>query len=226
MASSPYYNHGWLLRALGISLLLHVIFLLQPGFDGPSDPGGNPRSLLAMLRPKADTASVSPGVVAHAAGEPRSRAPSQAASVPEATSSAAIKGSQDGAKEAPAATATPTTSDVGTTAAVGGQNSDVEFAEDKKAFLLAIWAEARRLKKYPPRAFAAGWTGKVEILIPVASGGVVQPVRLHRSSGYKELDEAAMAFVSLALKRTPVPETLRNRNFDLELPFVFNIENE
>ncbi len=102
---------------------------------------------------------------------------------------------------------------------------ELEFSEGKKSYLFAIAAEARRVRKYPPRAFAAGWQGTAEIQINVAIGGVVQPPRLHRSSGYADIDEAALAFVDIAQQRTVVPESLRNRAFDVVVPVSFTINN-
>ena len=111
------------------------------------------------------------------------------------------------------------------TLAVAG-NADFDFAEGRKSYLFAIAAEARRVKKYPPRAFAAGWTGTAEIRIAVAAGGNVQPPQLLSSSGHTDIDNAALSFVGLALKRTPVPENLRAHAFEFVLPVSFNINDE
>jgi periplasmic protein TonB len=102
----------------------------------------------------------------------------------------------------------------------------LDFGEAKKTYLFAIAAEARRVKKYPARAFAAGWAGTAEIQIMVAAGGNAQPPQLHKSSGYADLDNAALSFVGIALKRTPVPESLRGRAFDFLLPVSFTINQE
>lgn len=96
----------------------------------------------------------------------------------------------------------------------------------RKAYLFAIAAEARRVKKYPARALTAGWAGTAEIHVSVAAGGNVQPPQLGKSSGYADIDNAALLFVGIALKRTPLPESLRGRNFDFVLPVSFTLRDE
>lgn len=101
-----------------------------------------------------------------------------------------------------------------------------DFARAQTSYLFAIAAEAGRVKKYPPRALAAGWTGTAEISVMVATGGHVLEPQLRKSSGYADIDNAALSFVGIALKRTPVPESLHSRNFDFVLPVSFTINDE
>lgn len=110
-------------------------------------------------------------------------------------------------------------------ALVAETGSSPDLAEARKTYLFAIAAEARRIKKYPARAFAAGWTGTAEIHVTVHAGGIVQPPQLLKSSGYIDIDNAALSITGTALKRTPVPESLRERNIDFVLPVSFTIND-
>jgi TonB family protein len=107
-----------------------------------------------------------------------------------------------------------------------GGDTDIDIGEEKKSYKLALVAEAGRVKNYPPRAVAAGWAGSLEIRIVVEAGGIVHEPLLQKSSGYADIDDAALNFVGIAVKRTPVPEHLRSRGFDLPLVIDFNFKGK
>lgn len=229
MALNPHYNYGLLLRALAASLLLHVVLILQPRTDEGMSHSSPPKLLTAILHSHAVSAFATtvPAPVLHV---PHEILPARARQMTPAAEQAAAPREQQPATEATGvATAsrnTGSTNDAATLAAHANDEDDLNFAEGKKAYLFAIAAEARRVKKYPPRAVAAGWAGTAEIRIVVSAGGVVQPPQLYKSSDLPDLDNAALAFVGIALKRTPVPEKLRGQAFDLVVPVIFNFKDE
>ena len=226
MPQKPHHDHGLLWRALAVSLALHVFFLLQTITPSSVLPAGSRLLLTAQLTSELP----SPGVdaapsplfpqtaPARKAAEEPVVAPAKASSVPAATASSTLPaelmakpGETEGATSQPPAFA--------------ATNADADFAENRKSYLFAIAAEARRSRKYPPRALAAGWTGTAEIGISISAGGLVQPTTLKISSGHADIDNTALALVRNALGKTPVPEGLRNRSFELSLPIVFNIDD-
>ena len=226
MISSPHYDYGLLRRAIGFSLLAHALILLQPGFSKVSSQTTTAQSLFALLKPRAEAVlantPAAPKVpVRHASPQVRETSDPDALTAPATPVQPAALGNVG-----PQSTAVTGTSNTTPGTATVASNVEYDFAESKKSYLFAIAAEARRVKKYPPRAFAAGLTGTAEIHIAVAAGGNVQPPHLQKSSGSAEIDNAALAFVGLALKRTPVPESLRSQAFEFMLPVSFRINDE
>lgn len=96
-------------------------------------------------------------------------------------------------------------------------------ADGLRSYRLALAREARRYKRYPARAVDAGWSGTAELRVSVRAGGVGQEVRLAKSSGHAELDDAALTMLRQALPATPIPATLREHEFALSLPVVFEL---
>lgn len=231
MASSPHYDYGLFWRAIAISLLLHAVLMLQPGFDVLSSHPAAEQSLIALLRPRPESrlqGAVAAVPVSHATHAPAAVRERPSAATPVSTPATpplpiAVEtvnntaGSANVSNDANNAAA----DDVSAT-----EISALNLAEARKSYLFAIAAEARRVKKYPPRALTAGWTGTAEIHVSVAAGGNVQAPQLQKSSGYADIDNAALSFVGVALKRTLVPEILHGRNFDFVLPVSFTINDE
>ncbi|WP_220637028.1 energy transducer TonB [Georgfuchsia toluolica] len=231
MASNPHYDHGLLWRALAVSLLLHAVLLLQPGPGPMSSRSSTGPSLLALLRPKA----LPPSTPAAAKAPPAHAAPAAmlAREVPAAAArevAVAAPPQQGMAETVAAPTGSAGTSskayDNSTAAAASAGDAGLDFAEAQKSYVFALAAEARRVRKYPPRALSAGWTGTAQIRVTIKAGGNAQAPQLQKSSDYVDIDNAALSFVGIALKRTPVPENLRSRNFDFILPVSFTINDE
>ena len=93
-----------------------------------------------------------------------------------------------------------------------------------RQYRLALASEARRYRRYPEAARRAGLTGTVEVRINVAASGISPQTELTRSSGYAQLDTAALEMLRLAAERTILPQALLNRQFAVLLPVVFEVE--
>jgi protein TonB len=96
--------------------------------------------------------------------------------------------------------------------------------EGLRAFRIALAAEARRFKRYPARAVEAGWIGTTELKISLVPGQPAPLVLVNKSSGYRLLDNTALEMVRKALFTTPVPASLREQAFSVELPVSFSID--
>ena len=96
-------------------------------------------------------------------------------------------------------------------------------ADGLRGFRVALAREARRYKRYPVQAIEAGWQGTVELEVVVRGGGVAKDIRLARTSGHTMLDTIAMDMMSQALATTAVPAGLRDRDFLVTLPVVFEL---
>ena len=233
MAINPHWNNGLLLRAIGISLLLHVLVLLQPGFEHAPLLATPPQILTALIQPAVKKAAgPRPEMSSTAARrtKPVSREggpPAEAS--PVAPQSPISSETEPGAAEASAVAAAaqssvssvvaPRTS----VASVLPENSEPDLVEAKKSYLFALAAAARREKKYPRRALAAGWSGTAEVRVSVSIGGNVQVPQLQKASGYADIDNAALSLIGLALKQTPVPANLQNQAFEFVIPVTYSI---
>lgn len=95
-----------------------------------------------------------------------------------------------------------------------------------RGYRLAVASQARRFKRYPAQAMAAGWAGSTEIRLEVSSDGQPRDATVTRSSGHQPLDRAAQAMIDAGAQRTSVPESLRGKAFAVVLPVVFNLEDD
>lgn len=98
-------------------------------------------------------------------------------------------------------------------------------ADGLRAYRLALASQARRFKRYPGQAMAAGWQGTAEVRLDVGSDGRPAPAQLARSSGYESLDRAALAMIDAAALRAVLPDGLRGYAFAVMLPVVFNLDD-
>lgn len=96
-------------------------------------------------------------------------------------------------------------------------------AEGLRGYRIALARETKRFRRYPPRAIDAGWEGTAEVKVLLGAGGIARGVALARSSGHAVLDETALAMLAEALPATPVPPALRERDFAVTLPVVFEL---
>lgn len=102
--------------------------------------------------------------------------------------------------------------------------SDGIDAEGLRSYRVALAHEMRPYKqRHPQSTIDAGWRGTVEVRVTVRAGGIAQEVRLAKSSGHAELDDAALEMLRHALPATPVPAALREHEFALSLPVVFEL---
>ena len=105
-------------------------------------------------------------------------------------------------------------------------NASGEALDGLRGYRLSVASEARRFKRYPPQAMAAGWAGTAEVRLEVGSDGRPRAATVGRSSGHESLDRAAQTMIDAGALRAPLPEGLRGRNFAVVLPVVFNLDEE
>lgn len=97
-------------------------------------------------------------------------------------------------------------------------------AEGLRSYRVALAHEMRPYKHHHPQStIDAGWRGTVEVRVTVRAGGIAQEVRLAKSSGHADLDDAALDMLRHVLPATPVPASLRERDFAVILPVVFEL---
>lgn len=101
-----------------------------------------------------------------------------------------------------------------------------ELLDGLRGYRLAIAGQARRFKRYPAEARAAGWTGNTEVRLEIGAEGQPRPATVARSSGHEALDRAALAMIDAGAQRARLPDSLRGRGFAVLLPVVFSLDEE
>ena len=128
----------------------------------------------------------------------------------------------------PAPSLTPAASAAGSTSGVllTQANATGQALDGLRGYRLSVAGEARRFKRYPPPAMAAGWAGTAEVRLEVGDDGRPRPATVGRSSGHDALDRAALSMIDAGALRASLPESLRGKSFAVVLPVVFNLDDE
>lgn len=234
--------------ALCASLAIHGL-LLTMGARQPPQPVAAAARLLATLRPAPDlpvppvappqhvVQREKPRPMAKAAVSSRrefkpaptiftpSPAPPIADVAPNSTAAnnIAVNSTANAAPSA-AASVTPSAETAPSPSIEAPTEAPTLSADGLRRYRLSLATQARRFKRYPAQALAAGWSGTAEIQLTVASDGQGEAT-LSRSSGYAVLDRAAQTMIEQSAQHTPVPETLRGKAFSVVLPVLFDIND-
>ena len=158
--------------------------------------------------------------------------PSQPTSVPQAPELPANSGPQpvSGTAARAAEPATPATrppaAGLPAGALLSQDNAAGDVLDGLRGYRLSVASQARRFKRYPPQAMAAGWAGSTEVRLEVGSDSQPRLATVARSSGHELLDRAALAMIDAGAQRARLPESLRGRSFVVVLPVVFNLDDE
>ncbi|HEY2337586.1 MAG TPA: TonB family protein [Burkholderiales bacterium] len=102
------------------------------------------------------------------------------------------------------------------------QGADVPDADSLARFRLEIIEAAKKWKRYPRVAMDNNWEGRADVRITFNAEGRRAAITLTRSSGYDVLDQQALDMVTKAF--VPVPAALRGREFTLEIPVIYSLE--
>jgi len=100
------------------------------------------------------------------------------------------------------------------------QGDDAMLAQ----YRLAVIAAARRYKRYPRAALDNNWNGKAEVRMTIGANGVIASMSIKSSSGHDILDRQALDMIRKAKPLTPIPESLRGREFAVDIPVIFSLE--
>lgn len=93
------------------------------------------------------------------------------------------------------------------------------------AYRFALKHAATIQKHYPEYARERGWSGEARLRVTVAENGRPREVALLKSSGYGLLDREAKLLIESAAKRAAIPDSLRGREFPVELGVVFGLQD-
>lgn len=84
---------------------------------------------------------------------------------------------------------------------------------------------AGKYKKFPLQARQRGWEGEVGLVVGTSLGSVLPVVSIGKSSGFDELDRAALEMLSRAVREAVMPNELSGKQFALTLPIRFSLED-
>jgi protein TonB len=235
-----------LLRALALSAALHALVLWPAALPVPNDLGLAPAVLQATLKPVPPAAPVAapagpPARIAEAgesrpptAGPPRPAARKAAAPAAErllvlaakegerrVAAAPPVEPAADTALASPAAAAPVAAASAGDPAAEAQSGAAID-AESLRQFRFAVSLAVR--KDYPSLARERGWTGTARVRLAYAADAVLPRVDVVASSGHVVLDRAARAMIDGAARETPLPPGLRGRDFSIDLPVKFGLE--
>lgn len=231
--------------ALAASLLLHLLLLWPTAPRLLTDtapallhaalrPSPVPTQPPPPLRPAPHAVAPAPTLTASSAPvEPQALEPSKPASVPQTPVVSAEKAvtpvpmpmpAAPAGTAAPPASARPTAPVTVAATLISEAMASGAVLDGLRGYRLAVISQAKRFKRYPPQAIAAGSEGTADIRLEVSSNGQPRAAIVTRSSGHELLDRAAQAMIDAGAQRARLPESLRGKAFAVVLPVVFNLE--
>lgn len=97
----------------------------------------------------------------------------------------------------------------------GGARSDIGSIAQ---YRIALISASRR---FTPSGGIEGLEGRVDVQLAIASDGSLADARIARSSGHAALDRLAVDMLRNAKAHAPVPPSLLDRAFEVDVPVVF-----
>jgi protein TonB len=106
-----------------------------------------------------------------------------------------------------------------------GKSGNEADAGTLDQYRLALIVATRRYKLYPKIALEKGWQGRVEVHMVIAANGTIASASIKSGSGHDVLDNQALDMLKKGRSAVPIPDGLRGREFSIDVPVVFNLEN-
>lgn len=223
---------GWaMFRWLFLSIALHALallifadFLPSTVTSSPQGPVAVIEALLLQKQEIPPTKSVDiPGEV-----KPNLSSPRMVMPIPKANRPVIEKASPVISESAASLPSIASTTNVsgGNTQIGDSRAKPVEnISQDGLSeYRLNLSREARRYKRYPALARQRGLEGVVVVVVSTSAGLPVPQVSLSRSSGQEVLDQQAMEMLNLAVRAAKLPDSLCGRDFAIDLPIHFSLE--
>ena len=113
------------------------------------------------------------------------------------------------------------------TAGEGTKRPEVQVqtdSEDLRSYRMHLASAAGRYKEYPAIARERGLEGVVGVRVRIGAGHARPEVSLGQSSGFRVLDEAALAMIGKATAAVELPPRLRGSGTELDLPVDYRLD--
>lgn len=248
----PFLSDRALLKALLVSLLAHALVLLEVAPLLPVTPEA-PQATIAVSMQRAGRGVPLPSV---REPEPKAAEKLAVRKIPEKykAAKALVVGEQPSSPtvasppavlgEDQDAVAAPTASvpAKGSVSGTGGRSLPVDAqksgsgvqpsgqegisAEEVRQYRTSLAISAKRFKRYPALAREREWEGRVEIALDFRRLRPEPELSVASSSGRKILDEQALEMILQASRVTDLPASLRERDFRVLVPIIFNMNDE
>jgi len=187
----------------------------QPERAAPKVPEPAPAPRPVLTKPLATPAPAPPAPAAPS----KPVAPDAAPTPPSAAESAAQASPPAQAKSLPQS---PAGAPGPEAAARPGSEAD---AGTRDQYRLALIMATKRYKRYPAIAMEKGWQGRVEVHLVIGANGMIASTAIKSSSGHEILDNQALDMLKKGKTTVPIPAGLRGREFDIDVPVIFNLDN-
>jgi protein TonB len=92
-------------------------------------------------------------------------------------------------------------------------------------YRLALIVSTRRYKRYPAIAMEKGWQGRVVVSLVIGANGMTASATIKSSSGHEILDNQALDMIKKGKTTVPIPAGLRGREFSMDVPVIFSLDN-
>lgn len=168
----------------------------------PAEPVVAPEPEIAPAAPSVEASAPPPSIQAMPAPLVPSAESVQTTPVPAPAAPARIPATEAAAKSSSAA-------DTGTL----------------EEYRLALIVATRRYKRYPAIALEKGWHGRVDVRMVIDANGALASASIKTGSGYEVLDRQALDMLKKGKTTVPIPASLRGREFSIDVPVIFNLEN-
>lgn len=103
--------------------------------------------------------------------------------------------------------------------------ADTVSADDLRQYRLSLGRAAKAHKHYPLLARERGLEGIAVVVVSTGAGLAVPQVSLSASSGTPMLDAQALEMVRLAVRDAKIPDGLLHRDFGIDLPIKFSLDD-
>lgn len=105
------------------------------------------------------------------------------------------------------------------------KSGDAVDAGTVEQYRLALIVATRRYKRYPAIALEKGFQGRVEVHMVIGANGMVAGTSIKAGSGHEILDKQALDMLKKGKTTVPIPASLRGREFSVDVPVVFSLDN-
>lgn len=215
-----------LIRAMLISVFLHLVMLISPsrldGLARTTITGAGPNALNAVIARRDGNDSLEPGIrqTVMVKAQAAVRRPG---ALPESKTEHFKFGPFFRSTVKPAITekAMPDRS-----LEVTPTDTQAASVEEIGQYRLNVARSARQFKVYPPLAREKGWEGVVQVAVVTPIGQGAPIVSLANSSGYEVLDRQALEMVTQAVNLTILPEGMRGRRLAISFPIEYRMAEQ
>ena len=242
MSAARYGQDSRVIRyALFASVALHGMALLSLSMQDPSRrAAAAPEPIAARLveppaqpaprveEPQPPPAKPPPAPKPPPAAKPAPKAQSQAA-VPQPASPPPSAPAAAEAAPAPAPPVASPAPPAASPAAPAAPSAPVpappaarDEADTVARFRMLVIEAARKFRSYPRVARDNNWEGRATVRVVYAADGRRASIAIARSSGHEVLDRQALDTIAQAV--VPVPAALLGREFALEIPVAYNLD--